>query len=66
MKKIIIFLINFYCQFLSLDRGVMSFLAPGGACKYSPTCSVYTKQMVEKYGVVKGLYLGGRRILSCR
>lgn len=66
MKLIIIKLIEFYQTFLSFDRGILSFLAPGGACKFTPTCSEYTKQKVEKYGVIKGLYLGGKRILSCR
>jgi putative component of membrane protein insertase Oxa1/YidC/SpoIIIJ protein YidD len=66
MSKIVIKLIEFYSQYLSFDRGVLSVFAPGGACKYSHTCSVYTRQMVKKYGVVKGLILGGKRILTCR
>lgn len=66
MKQIIVGIINFYQTFLSFDKGLLSFMAPGGACKYSPTCSEYTKQMVEKYGVIKGLILGGKRILTCR
>ncbi|OGK40547.1 membrane protein insertion efficiency factor YidD [Candidatus Roizmanbacteria bacterium RIFCSPHIGHO2_12_FULL_44_10] len=34
-------------------------------CRFRPTCSQYTYQAVEKYGVIKGLYLGMRRILRC-
>ncbi|MCL4366760.1 membrane protein insertion efficiency factor YidD [Patescibacteria group bacterium] len=59
-------LIKFYQTFLSFDRGLLSIIAPGGACKYSPTCSEYTKQQVERLGVLRGIILGGRRILSCR
>lgn len=66
MKTLVVALINFYSYFLSFDKGLLSFLAPGGACRQTPTCSVYTKQMVEKYGVTRGLILGGKRILSCR
>lgn len=66
MKKIVLKAINFYTQVLSFDRGILSFLAPGGSCRQTPTCSAYTKQMVEKYGATRGLALGGRRILSCR
>ncbi|OGE19555.1 hypothetical protein A3A14_02915 [Candidatus Daviesbacteria bacterium RIFCSPLOWO2_01_FULL_43_38] len=66
MKLLILSLLDFYSQVLSFDKGLLSFLAPGGACRQEPTCSVYTLQMVEKYGVVRGLYLGGKRILSCR
>ncbi|MFI5205309.1 MAG: membrane protein insertion efficiency factor YidD [Candidatus Paceibacterales bacterium] len=45
---------------------MLAFLAPGGACKYSPTCSEYTKQAIKKYGVFKGINLGIKRIWSCR
>jgi len=34
-------------------------------CIYVPSCSEYTRQAVEKYGVFKGLLLGTRRILKC-
>lgn len=34
-------------------------------CKYYPTCSEYTKQAVDKYGIIKGSVLGIIRILKC-
>ena len=34
-------------------------------CKYYPTCSEYTKQAIEKYGVIKGIFIGLKRILRC-
>ncbi|MDO8497389.1 MAG: membrane protein insertion efficiency factor YidD [bacterium] len=34
-------------------------------CRFSPTCSEYTYQAVEKYGSAKGLWLGLKRILRC-
>ena len=34
-------------------------------CKFYPTCSEYTKQAIEKYGVLKGCILGTVRILKC-
>lgn len=66
VKSAVLLLIDFYRYFLSFDTGMLKILAPGGACKYNPTCSLYTRQMVEKYGVIKGLSLGFKRILSCR
>lgn len=66
MSRILINLINFYQNYLSFDKGILAVLAPGGACKYTPTCSEYTKQAVERFGVLKGLALGTKRILSCR
>ena len=57
MRKIMIFLIKFY------QKAISPFL--GRRCRFYPTCSEYTKQAVEKYGALKGLYLGLVRILKC-
>lgn len=35
------------------------------ACRYEPSCSVYMQQALIKYGPIKGLYLGLKRISSC-
>lgn len=35
------------------------------ACRFEPTCSVYMMQAVEKYGVVRGIAKGLRRIGRC-
>ena len=34
-------------------------------CRFYPTCSTYFIQALEKYGIIKGTYLGIRRILRC-
>ena len=34
-------------------------------CRFEPTCSRYTYQAIEKFGVLKGIYLGIKRILKC-
>ena len=36
------------------------------ACRFTPTCSESTRQAIEKYGVVRGIWLGVRRIMRCR
>ena len=37
----------------------------GNACRYTPTCSQYAIEALQKHGALKGLYLAVRRILRC-
>ena len=37
----------------------------GNNCRFVPTCSEYTKESIIKYGVIKGLWLGLKRIVKC-
>lgn len=60
MKRIIIFLIKCYQKWISPFLGNI-----GIHCKYYPTCSEYMKQAVEKYGCIKGVFLGIKRLLKC-
>lgn len=60
MKRILIFLIDLYKRYISPIIHSMGF-----DCKYYPTCSQYTRQAVEKYGIIKGGFLGIKRILKC-
>lgn len=63
MKTITLFLIKFY---QIVFKGILRpFLFFETKCRYYPSCSVYTYQAVERYGTMKGLFLGWRRILSC-
>jgi len=34
-------------------------------CRFTPTCSEYTKKAIEKYGSFKGIWMGIKRILRC-
>ena len=44
-------------------REISPMLPP--CCRYTPTCSEYAMQAVEKYGAVKGGWLAAKRILRC-
>ncbi len=50
-------MISFYRKFISPLKPAV--------CRFYPTCSAYSYQAIEKYGVGKGLYLSVRRILKC-
>ncbi|MCD2346888.1 membrane protein insertion efficiency factor YidD [Clostridium guangxiense] len=69
MKKIIIKFIEFYrkCSSSPMFRGLSSafFIRGQHVCKYSPTCSEYAIEAVEKYGALKGSLMAIKRILKC-
>ena len=37
----------------------------GNSCRYLPTCSEYSIEALKKFGLVKGVYMSLKRILSC-
>ncbi len=57
LTKILLLPIYFY-------RGYISPLIPP-SCRFTPTCSQYAMEAIQKYGPFKGLYLAVRRILKC-
>lgn len=58
MKKILIGMIRFYQKYLSGLKTTYH-------CIYTPTCSQYGIEAIEKYGAVKVLALTVWRILRC-
>ena len=43
----------------------LTFPSNNRTCRYQPTCSRYLLEAVEKYGSLKGFYLGMVRLMSC-
>ncbi len=60
MKKVMLKILKKYKKYIS-----PIFFFIGIRCKYYPTCSEYMIQAIEKYGVIKGIFLGLKRILKC-
>ena len=60
MKKILVKIIEWYQKNISLWLESKHI-----RCKFYPSCSEYTKQAIEKYGSLKGCFLGIKRILRC-
>lgn len=53
--------------FLLIIRFYQLFISPflGANCRYTPTCSQYGKEAIQKYGPFKGGWLTIKRIVSC-
>lgn len=59
MKKLILKLLKLYKKYLApINFGV-------DTCRFVPSCSDYTYQAIEKYGVIVGGFKGLYRILRC-
>jgi len=65
VKRLFQFLIEIYQRTLSPDHSFWRHLFPGGFCRYTPTCSMYTHMAIGKYGVIRGSLKGFWRILRC-
>ncbi len=57
MKLLLLATIRFYQLVLSPMLG--------SNCRFYPSCSAYTAEAIQKYGSLKGIYLGARRISRC-
>jgi putative membrane protein insertion efficiency factor len=64
-ENLIVFLLK--CLILLVLRGYKKYISPflPPACRFEPTCSVYVYQAIQKKGILKGLYLGLKRVLRC-
>ena len=61
MKNIFIY------PFLVIIRIYQTLISPllPSTCRFSPTCSEYSKQSLIKHGLIKGSILSIKRILKC-
>lgn len=57
MRRVLMILIRFYQKTFSL-------ILPS-SCRFYPSCSEYTYQAIEKYGALRGGWMGIRRISRC-
>lgn len=66
MKKIVLSFIRGYQRYLNLNHPIVRSIFPiESACRFSPTCSDYMYEAVEKHGIMTGLFMGVARITRC-
>ena len=64
--KLAVEFIKGYQLLISPDHGFLfRGRFPYGFCRHYPTCSEYAKQSIEKFGLIRGGYLGAGRVLRC-
>ena len=64
-KAFPLWVIGLYQHTLSLDHGPLRRHFPQGYCRFDPSCSEYTRQAIERYGLLRGGRFGVVRILRC-
>ena len=55
LKKLVLKILVVYKKYISF----------GYNCRFVPTCSEYTYEAVDKYGVIVGLWMGVKRVVRC-
>jgi putative membrane protein insertion efficiency factor len=52
---------------VALVKAYQRWLSPllGNNCRFHPTCSFYAIEAINRFGVIKGCWLAGKRILKC-
>lgn len=64
MKQIALNIISIYQKIIS--PVLKQLFGIKASCRFSPTCSVFAKNAIEKYGAIPGMYKALKRILSCQ
>lgn len=65
MKRVVLKTIKWYQNYLSPDHSPRRKQYPGGFCRFQPTCSQYSYESIDKYGIIKGGLKGLWRIMRC-
>ena len=52
---------------IALIKAYQRLLSPllGKNCRFNPTCSSYAIEAIDTFGLIKGSWLAGKRILKC-
>ena len=66
MKTIVLGAIRFYQKYLRISNAfTRALFLTDASCRFLPTCSEYAYEAIEKYGVIKGFFIGLARVVRC-
>ncbi len=65
MKRLKQLIVSILLGLIRVYQLLLSPLLGPSKCRYVPTCSEYAREALQKYGIVKGLWLGIKRIARC-
>lgn len=64
-KRIVLGTIRLYQKMLSFDHGLVGKIVPIRFCRFYPSCSEYSYQAIARYGILRGGWMSGKRIIRC-
>ena len=63
VREFLVILVRGYRWLVSPAKTLV--FGPGAACRHVPSCSAYAEEALRSHGVVRGLWLTGRRLARC-
>ena len=64
-RNLALMMIKLYQRYFSPDHSYRAARYPHGFCRFHPTCSQYSYEAIDKYGLAKGFWLSLKRIFRC-
>lgn len=64
-KRLVLGTIRLYQKTLSFDHGIVGKVFGERFCRFYPSCSEYSYQAIERYGIFRGSWIGCKRIVRC-
>ena len=65
IKSVVLGFIRLYQKTLSFDHGIIGKVFGERFCRFYPSCSEYSYQAIERYGIFRGSWMGLKRIIRC-
>lgn len=64
-KKLLLTFIRIYQKTLSTDHGLLGKILGERWCRFYPSCSEYSYQAIDRFGILKGSWLSLKRVIRC-